>query len=171
MLLFILNAYSSSYFIVSRLRNTVFKQLMDPNKFSLSRNRLDAKKSERLCYMTTAVLSVFITISHFIFHPICGYSNSSAYKFFTNPQESNTIFGILIFILMITMTYSLIVSIMGSYYIFWNAHILHFRITDYIKTHLCKKYRNFDVISSKSEQDIIHQHLIRFVKYHSRLKK
>lgn len=171
MLLFITNAYSSSYSLVTRFGNTVFKDMMDPMNFPLLKNRKRAERSKRICYIILIVLAVLVSLSFMSFHPFWGINENSSYIYVMKTEDFKVFVEIFVFLMMILMTQSIMFVVIAAYYVYWSTHLLHFRITEDIKTHLSKKYENFNIISCKSEQDRISQHLIRIAKYHSRLKK
>lgn len=174
MLIFLINAYSSTQGRITELRKGLPEE-MDQMQFPALKNSMLAKKSERICYIIITVFGILITVCLAIFHPIWGYNNNSYYFYLVpNTPNSDIISRILYLALMVIfalMIQSMIFEILVVYYVIWSIHLLHFRITEYIEIHLCKIYFDFEVISSESEQNSIYLHLLKIAKQHSTLKK
>lgn len=166
MVLHISNFYSKLF-----LRQATIIKLAGLKEFRLVKYKLNAKKSERNCYISCFLLSVLISFSFLIFHPIQGRpQDTPAFYFLSVNQKYGVIIYPLVFIVMILNAYAQIFSIFHALYRAGGMQILYYHLKEYIERHLCRKYDNFDVINSKYEQHIIHLHLKRCVKFHRQLK-
>lgn len=161
----------SNFYTKLFLRQATIKKLAVLKEFRLSRYKLNAKKSERYCYISCFILSVLIVSSFLIFHPIHGRPQDTPVFYFHSILENyGLIIHPLIFICMLLNAYAQIFSIFHSLYRAWGMQILYYHLKEYIERHLCRKYYNFNVINSKYEQHLIHLHLKRCAQFHRQLK-
>lgn len=171
MVLHITNFYSK----IDQFRNAITKELSNLKEFRVLRKyRLPAETSERNCYIACVILSVLVIASNVVFHPMIGSYNNLPTVYF-RPYFEYYYTRIPLYVLysfyIFLMTYSILFSLFETYYRLWGAHLLHFRLMEYIHQHLCKEYNTFDIIETESEQDNIYQNLKRCVRFHILLKR
>lgn len=165
-MLHIFNFYSNLF-----LRQETIKKLAALQEFRLSRYKLQAKKSERTCYISCLLLTVLITLSFLIFHPIQGRpQDTPAFYILSAFEKYVVILHPLTFIVMILNAYAQLFSIYHAFYRAWGMQIVCYHLREYIENHLCREYDNFDVINSNYEQHMIYLHLKRCAKFHQQLK-
>lgn len=167
MVLHIFNFYSNLF-----LRQTSIKKLAELKEFRLSKYKLHAKKSEKICYLSCIILTVLITLSFLIFHPIQGRpQDTPVFHLRSTFEKFGLILHPLTFIFMILNAYAQLFTVFHALYRAWGMQILYYHLKEYIERHLCRQYDNFDVINSKYEQHMIHLHLKRCTKFHQQLKR
>lgn len=168
MVLYVFGFYSKT----DNVRNNTMQELLKMTEFHTKKYRPLAEKSERICYCTSLILTIWCFATCMIFHPILGKTDNLPTIYFT---RSIDIFGlalhITIFVVMILITYSFSFSIYETFYKAWGAHILHFKLIEYIEENLCRNYEDFDVMNLKHDQEKIYIHLKRCTQFHDLLKR
>lgn len=168
MLLHLLNLYSK----LPDLRNTLLKEILNQGEFQLNKYRSIAERSETQCNITCITFAIFVSISFMIFHPILGnYDNLPTIYFVEVLDASRMAMHTIVFLVFGLTIYTQLFAIFCPFYTIWGVYIHHLRMREYIEINLCKKYDNFEIINSKSEQDMIYFHLKKCIKLHLLLKQ
>lgn len=130
------------------------------------------KKYEINCCWPNLLICLLTIMAYFSFHPFFGDSPNLPLSYIHTFSIYTRIFlYIVIFVEMVILIYMQLIPLCISCYITYILLIYSYKLRNYIKTNLCKKYENFDVIRSTSEQDSVYYHLKMCTKYHQLLKK
>lgn len=153
-------------------RNTIIQDVMEVNEFKFGKTKSFAEQAERTCNLTSIILCIFYFLTLLSYLPFFGDCQNLPTAYLVQKTIGVQIITNFTFVIgFILILYAQFFPILTAFYVAWIAHIHYFRLNEYIDTHLCKKYDNFNIIKSKYEQDLIYFHLRKCAKFHLLLKR